>query len=457
MKYLYGAAVQGIQSFIFQTNKLKEIVGASELVEQVCTEAFTEYASNGEMIISAAGNIKFIFNDRKDCERAVREFPKKVLTMAPGITLSQAVVELNGDYANKRNELETKLHEARNRQVISTPVGFMGVMRSRQTGLPIVAKSANQDDATIKKLEWTDPAKSRLHEKLFKGKYNVKNRMYDTEHLSKNNNWIAVVHVDGNGLGDIVREYGDDLDKLKTFSKNLSDATEKSASEAVRAVATSDTVPIIPVIIGGDDLTVIIRGDLAVDYVEAYLQAFERNTESICGKRLTACGGIAFIKSSYPFYYGCELAESLCGKAKNLSGRKKSCLMFHKVQDSFVTSYNDITERELTLPNGGSFVYGPYYLEQTNGASIGVLKEYVTMLNKDELGSAAKTHLRQWLSLMHKSDKEALQRLNRVKSQTFHEGLLRLIETATSMSNNDRSYAAYDILELSTVIYQKTR
>lgn len=31
-KYLYGASVQGIQQFIFQTNELKDIVGASELV-----------------------------------------------------------------------------------------------------------------------------------------------------------------------------------------------------------------------------------------------------------------------------------------------------------------------------------------------------------------------------------------------------------------------------------------
>ena len=35
MGYLYGASVQGIQNFIFQTNELKDIVGASELVAQI--------------------------------------------------------------------------------------------------------------------------------------------------------------------------------------------------------------------------------------------------------------------------------------------------------------------------------------------------------------------------------------------------------------------------------------
>jgi hypothetical protein len=42
MKYLYGASIQGIQEFIFATNRLKEIIGASELVESISTELFKE-------------------------------------------------------------------------------------------------------------------------------------------------------------------------------------------------------------------------------------------------------------------------------------------------------------------------------------------------------------------------------------------------------------------------------
>jgi hypothetical protein len=40
--WLYGAAVQGIQGFIYQTNELKDIIGASELVEEICTLEFAE-------------------------------------------------------------------------------------------------------------------------------------------------------------------------------------------------------------------------------------------------------------------------------------------------------------------------------------------------------------------------------------------------------------------------------
>lgn len=108
-KYLYGAAVQGIQDFIFKTNELRHIVGASELVEQICTSAFDEFAKNGESVVRAAGNVKFIFNDEKECRNAVREFPRKVMTMAPGITISQAVVPLDGDFGNAIDRIEMLL------------------------------------------------------------------------------------------------------------------------------------------------------------------------------------------------------------------------------------------------------------------------------------------------------------------------------------------------------------
>lgn len=459
-KYLYGAAVQGIQSFIFQTNKMKEIIGASELVEQICTEAFDEFEVNGERVIKAAGNIKFVFNNEEDCAKAVREFPRKVMSMAPGITFSQAVVTLADDYETKRNELEQKLHEARNRQMISQNIGLMGIMRSRQTGLPMIADSDDKDAGTLKKIECSKLAKKKLNYKIFRDKYNVEQPLPTIEHITGQNDWIAVVHVDGNGLGDIFRSFGSDIQNLRAFSQSLSEATIKSAQEAVRAVATSDVVPIVPIVIGGDDLTVIIRASIAVDFVRAYLKSFEAHTLELCGAKLSACGGIAFIKSSYPFYYGYELAETLCGKAKNKSGRKHSCLMFHKVQDSFIKDFEDIKERELTPAPGMTFLYGPYYLEGSAGKpSIDELIADVKALNKDEQGSAAKSHLRQWLTLMHKSDNVALQRLDRVMSQTSSFEYKNIIKRATEsrLVGDEKAYEAYDMLSLSSVIYQKTK
>ena len=153
-KYLYGAAVQGIQDFIFQTNKLQEIIGASEQVEQVCTSKFAEMfgkktddlAKDPNAIVNAAGNIKYIFDDYESCQRIVRAFPKTIIEHAPGITISQAVVEYPTegvrDFKNAVLKLEENLRSQRNKPMRSPSIGLMGIERSRQTGLPVIDRKS---------------------------------------------------------------------------------------------------------------------------------------------------------------------------------------------------------------------------------------------------------------------------------------------------------------------------
>ena len=166
------------------------------------------------------------------------------------------------------------------------------------------------------------------------------------------------------------------------FSNELDTATKEAAQIAFEAVADKFTekkiIPIRPVVLSGDDMTVIIRGDLAIDYANAFISAFQERTRDRLGTilreqhvfaedkdYLTACAGIAFIKSSYPFYYGYQLAEDLCGQAKkdtkairgaDTNHLPPSCLMFHKVQDSYIFDYQDIIQRELTAKDGLSFL-----------------------------------------------------------------------------------------------------
>ena len=49
-KCLYGASVHGIQGYIFQTNKLKAVIGASELVKDLRETNFKK-----ELVL--AGNV----------------------------------------------------------------------------------------------------------------------------------------------------------------------------------------------------------------------------------------------------------------------------------------------------------------------------------------------------------------------------------------------------------------
>ena len=479
-KFLYCAAVQGIQQFIFKTNELKHIVGASELVEQICTSAFDEYAKNGESVVRAAGNIKFIFDNESDCRKAVREFPKRVMTMAPGITVSQTVVPMDDAFGKSIDDAEALLKEQRNKPSRSVTSGLIGIKRANNTGLPVVQirKSDYLDESTIQK-ECFQDTKGLSKKSFGESALDAKSVAYNISDITGKNDWIAIIHADGNGLGKVVQIVGKKKDVFKDFSQKLDIATKEAANLAFKFVAGSfddkKVIPIRPVVLSGDDMTVIIRGDLAIDYANAFITAFEEKTKEHLGDilrdqhvfaddkdYLTACAGIAFIKSSYPFYYGYQLAEELCSQSKKdtkaIHGAETnylppSCLMFHKVQDSFIFNYQDIEKRELTAKDGNlSFKAGPYYIHAQNSKNtVEDLIKASQMLNSEN-GDGIKSGIRQWISLRIENKSEADQRKNRM-IQIFADDTA--IKRLTSEENN--RCIAYDVLAYNTIMNQQTK
>lgn len=487
-QYLYGAAVQGIQSFIFSTNDLKSIVGASELVESICTTMFDEFATEGESIIRAAGNIKHLFDTEQACRRAVLEFPKKVMSQAEGITLSQAVVEVvDGKFESAVDELEKKLRIQRNKPIRPLSLGLNGIKRSPQTGLPAVKSVDGKlvDLGSYQKLLCTAQANEGIAQKMF-GENLCEKVTFNISKLSGENSWLAVIHADGNGLGQIVATIGKERALFSRFSKCLDEATKAAARKAYEALELNEKIiPIRPIVLGGDDFTVVCRADVAIPLVTNFLRFFEQETHKRMASdiltpkngfkfdRLTACAGIAYIKDSYPFYYGYHLAESLCEAAKSdaksddrkVNGLAPSCLMFHKVQDSFVESYKEIGKRELTPYDGHSFMYGPYYCdpiaERCTIAELMAMAKRLDVSSESKDGNAVKSHLRQWLSLMHNNPETAVQKTERLLSMLNGKDFYNLAKELTSgtirkqQGEEVRCYAVYDVLAVVS-LHKKT-
>ncbi len=488
--YVYGAAVQGIQNFIFCTNELKDIVGASELVEQICTSLFEEnFLQGGEALINAAGNIKCIYSCKDECEKTVLLFPKIVMESAPGISISQAVVkasksEMETNFSSVMNRLEEKLHAQRNRKPKSMTLGLMSMERSRKTGLPAVTCLNNGeylDESTFKKRELSDGAKVtiRLCEKCF-GRQNLspRNITLNISDLTDNNDWIAIIHADGNGLGEVVQRMSVTKECLKEFSRQLDKSTREAAQNAFNSVCSEavlehcgDVYPFRPAVLGGDDLTMICRASVALAFVREYIKDFEKATEQNLGtgNGLTACAGIAFIKSSYPFHYGYDLAETLCSQAKKVSKSPKLCqpgklapssVMFYKVQSSFVEDYDSLIRKEKTPCDGVLLSAGPYFLHPAGFYwTIDRLEEITSKLSGDD-GNVVKTAIRKWMTSMHQDIELASQDRNR--SMDILQGKQKdvfAIATEPQHRPDDSTeyYPASDIIDLHTIENQKTR
>src|SRR5690606_5681066 len=83
---------------------------------------------------------------------------------------------------------------------------------------------------------------------------------------------------------------------------------------ALRRFGTRVLLPLRPILLGGDDLTFLCDGRVALALTEAALKAFEAEVPSL--GRVTACAGVAIVPAHAPFAQAYALAEALCRHAK---------------------------------------------------------------------------------------------------------------------------------------------
>ena len=163
---------------------------------------------------------------------------------------------------------------------------------------------------------------------------------------------MALIHIDGNGLGILLRKLKEALhDKsdeiycqtFRQFSEALNEATVAAAKDATQylydfivesgqADVGKVVLPMRPIVLGGDDVTLLCRADLALTYSERFCLAFKHHSSQALASLfeqhltgsglkpyLTASGGVLFHKASHPFMHSLHLVEALCSTAKDLT------------------------------------------------------------------------------------------------------------------------------------------
>jgi hypothetical protein len=412
-RYLYGASVQGIQGFIFETNKLQEIVGASEIVKSIEDDFFKLTKDFSKTILmNAAGNIKAIFDKEEECQALVLSFEKMVEQKAYGISISQAVVKIEGERETQEdiNKLEQRLKIQRNKPSIALDLSLNIMALNSKTAKPLISKK--EDRGTEQK--------TKAYRAFLEKNPHLK-EFTQLSSLSNGKNKVAVIHADGNGLGMLIPKLREKGMELSEFSKQLDLATTEAFNRAK-----SDNMSIRDVILGGDDMVVICNANDALRFTKDFLKFFEEETESKTGHKLTACAGIAYANEKYPFHYAVSLAEELCDITKKHAKKinedlAPSSLMFHNIQSSNFQSWDKFLEDELTIRNDEEVIrcdFGPYYLDEENQAGI---QDFINTLEAYRCDGSPISRLRSWMGELYKSKKYAsamLERINEMAEQS---------------------------------------
>ncbi len=505
----------GNQRFVFSSPRLRENVGASYLITQLAD--WTEQAASSAhpkidfgWVSKSSGKVILTVATEDNARKLIGKVTRKAFSAAPGLDVSGVFVDLRnpGDDVEHPHVSDSdlkKVHRTAAEYALNRPPAqarfsqMPFLQRGRDSALPAssrlgVCDEARDDKATAlslssrvcrhhaiaarlsfielaveqKDLEelgrhhdllgredllTRDP--TMLEEKLARSisseTVDGRDRTED-ERLSK----VAVIHIDGNGVGEIMRNLQKSLetipggvfrsevlaeqsrsgvaeesasagptddphkspDALRRFlleiNRRLEKAMQKSFLAAwaeVAFLAEKDVkdiaaIPVVPVILGGDDATVITDATYALPFTEKFLTAFEeetgkdallkylgpksrqgtgecakstgedenaegagenaeresKNAESASEKQggpMTAAAGVAIVPRKFPFHIAYDLAERLIKSAKALGkveGEECSTLNFHVLFDSTVLdpdellrSYKSFTRRPLKV------------------------------------------------------------------------------------------------------------
>lgn len=451
---------KSIQEYILRSGRLRHIVGASELLDSL-TRALLDavLAALGPVnadkvrLSRRAGGAVYLFADDAAVRDAFRDlWSLTVRQYAPDLECVIAVAEGTTDHAAYRAAAD-RLQAARNRQPPLLPAGTPVSRYATRTGEPAVGsdpKLGLQDQATDRfgrRAFWrreTDGLTSRFAPDLTVDAW-PRNLDYDPDDpeerksvfpFLKDNRYLGLLHLDGNGLGQLIQRLArrvesspqDFVPLFRDFSDAVAAATTAAAQCATSAVlrprtSASGLLPARPIVLGGDDLTILLRADLALPFARSFLTAFEAaSREGLAKLRkdhpeaadvipdcLTAGGGIAFVKSNHPFHLGHALVDSIAGLAKRRAkksladgARIPPTLAFHRVTTACHGVYQEILESELTCgPENRKVVttLGVYGLDQhTDGLpALTDLEDLAALLGDEDM---ARGPTRQVLTLL---------------------------------------------------------
>lgn len=316
--YLQIIEVSQKQAYVFGSRKLRDNLLRSEEIRYVTSVEYFQtfpglFDVKKNLVNSGGGHTVLEFENLKCAKKfasaltedVIRQFPEielfvKTMAYDPGRSIKENMQELT-------KQLETK--KARRR----------ASFHLRSFGL--LSECVSENASTLEVPEETAPEGWRL--------------TTDGEELAGDDNFLAIVHIDGNGMGrrvdTVYNGYAEDWDlckeALQQFSQEIDchykEAFQEMTSELgkrLKALGWNPSerkFPVRRVIGAGDDVCFITAGSLGLDCAASMLQHLQQKNNTIDEiGYYSACAGVVLVHKKYPFHAAYELSEELCSNAK---------------------------------------------------------------------------------------------------------------------------------------------
>ncbi|HQE92105.1 MAG TPA: hypothetical protein PLH19_05705 [Anaerolineae bacterium] len=366
-RYLLAAEADKIQDLLFRSARLREVVGGSQLLSRFCKE--TPQLLNvpkEDIIISDGGSFRILF-DRQEQAQAFGADLAEVYRRATGGSLSIAEpVAVNDDFGKASAQAEENLRQAKRwRENWKSQEHLPYVAFCASCGVGLAKKHTayheNQDPQYLCPSCLTKGAERATGAELgdflreFYGVVVGLNNLRTLDWPGKQKRrgckeidpledvadydprrYVAYLVADGNNMGQIFGKC-QTPEQMRDLSKGLSEVVRKALAEPAHLAMDAqhqvsdreNFVPVLPLILGGDDLFALIPAPWALDFSLRFCQVYEREMKALL-ERIglqeipipTVAAAVVICKSKHPYALAHEAGESRLKEAKRMGKQR---------------------------------------------------------------------------------------------------------------------------------------
>jgi len=392
-KYLLVAEADKIQDFLFRASRLSEIVGGSQLLTRFCREIvrylLTEQEQKTCLLVHDGGKFIFTFNNQQRALEVGHQLAEAYHRATDGsITITPPIPYNNRPFQTVYAEADEQLRKAKRTPYPSTITAphlpYIAICASCGTGLALTHKKLNPKDTTEKANYLCRACQTKLMERqtniqTIKDDYFLwpfVKKIADIDpleftwttrpkHVSEydpQRRYVAYLQADGNDMGQIFSQCSEQ--QIKVLSNQMLSTLRSCLVEVTKILKKQNEieaykVPVLPLIMGGDDLFALIPAPWALSFAYEFSQQYHTQITNLLqeknlydpAKPPTVAISIVICKETYPHTLAHEAGKQLLDEAKQVGKSKGivSTVSFSLIVGVKTTSMNESHKVHPTL------------------------------------------------------------------------------------------------------------
>ncbi len=371
-KVLLALDTVQIKRYVFATGKLKEIRGASRILDELNRTEMAKQV-NGIKIYAHGGSGLFVVDNNSEAEQAAQKVKRLYAKNTAGAaSISAVTVELPNGFDPNKDNIQScwKLlaHKLELEKAQKTPQAIVTFPLLRH------CDSCGEHASIIEKdgdLICPVCLAKRLRNDKIRNDEEVPEEFEDISELSNPRGYFALLYADGDGLGAEIEKSCQTLSEIGNFANAVDTALRESAKAATSQLSSEkfDTL-----LLGGDDLVMALPAQYALEAAYTIVVDFRERIRKALRKelRVSVSAAVVWAHDKFPFAGFLRLTESALKFAKTEGARRheRGLINFLAVSNANHLDFGAFYKRDLASTENGAKVirtlrpYTPELLRQ---------------------------------------------------------------------------------------------